>query len=696
MATYHQLNHEVGQKKIVVGSGSVNSGTTLQEAGHFPIGQDVTASGIPVVFPRFEGELPIVIHKEKESENRSDILGNIKAEPSVSLFNYTDDYALRNDIYISEIQGLNEVGEDGEESAKWAQLENVGTNYSPLPTGYIRHDEDRRAIKIELAKAEGGFQRVRIATRKRFRYQTGRVIRASVCLQMSLNDLPACEKTWGIGDAQDGFFFRIKADGQGDNFMLVHRRSSGDGLPKETVVTRSSFNGDKLDGLGGTGATLDFTQNAMYLVEWGWYGASSARFYAFVVDENKEVPKTVQGIPRGRWVMIHEMLIPDTLDAPSLGSPVLPFTIEVTNTGYLVEPQFIIKYGLSLQVDGGETDKAEIYGADMSAGRDIGPVLGGTLPSHYFPLFAIRSKDFAEGNLLNTQQGLPKALNLLANNATELAVFRDPVFSSIADNAGHFNGTLPADSEGGYGLAEALLEGPDGNNPNVRLLTEVPESLPLAVEDTYTATDMGTVEGNFLLKKVVTGKKLTTAFLPANKPEVLDLTHVYDLVREAVTTEYDSKFDFPVNNENIQVTNIDSGGILTVDRKHTFEPGFRFVIGARTFYVRSVLSVTTLTLSETRGGALYNNYAADGITAPFYGTGFYDLVISNAVASRARPIDQGIVVFAARRVVDSLSTTDLTEKNAEWMRLYNVSTSNTYNEVSPAPEVRAFLNYGLR
>ena len=46
-----------------------------KEAGHFPIGQDVTASGIPVVFPRFEGELPIVIHKEKESENRSDILG---------------------------------------------------------------------------------------------------------------------------------------------------------------------------------------------------------------------------------------------------------------------------------------------------------------------------------------------------------------------------------------------------------------------------------------------------------------------------------------------------------------------------------------------------------------------------------------------------------------------------------------------
>lgn len=695
MATYHQLNHEVGQKRVVVASG-VNEGAVLQEQGDFPVGQGTMASGIPLVFPLLEGALPIVIHKEKESENRSDILGNQKAEESLSLFNYTDDYAYRDDIYVSEVQGLNELGEDGEESAKWAQLENVGADYAPKPTGYIRHDEDRRAVKIELAKAEGGFQRVRIATRKRFRYQTGRVIRASVCLQMSKAELPACEKTWGIGDAQDGFFFRIKADGDGDNFMLVHRRSSGDGLVKEVIVPRSTFNGDKLDGAGGSGATLDLEKNCMYLVEWGWYGASSARFYAFVVDEAKDVPETVQGIPRGRWVLMHEMLIPDTLDAPSLGTPVLPFTIEITNTGYLVEPQFIIKYGLSLQVDGGESEKAEIYGADLTAGRDIGPVLGGTQAAHLFPIFAIRSRDFADGGIVNSLQGLPKELQLLGNYASELVVLRDPVFSSMANNAGHFNGTLPADADGEYGLAEALLEGPDGNNPNVQLLTEEPEELPIAIEDTYTLTGMGTLEGNFLLKKVVSGKALGTFFVAPNKAETIDLTKIYDLVREAITTEYDSKFDFPVNNENIQITNISGSGLLTVDRKHTFEPGFRFVIGTRTFYVLTAPSNTTLTLSETRGGSLYNDYSSDGINAPFYGTGFYDLVIDNAVAGRARPIDQGIVVFAARRVADSLLTQSLDEKNAEWMRLYNVSTTNTYNELSPAPEMRAFLNYGLR
>ena len=137
-------------------------------------------------------------------------------------------------------------------------------------------------------------------------------------------------------------------------------------------------------------------------------------------------------------------------------------------------------------------------------------------------MFAIRSKDFADGNLLNTLQGLPKSLNLLANNAsTELAVFRDPVSLLSPTTQVISTARYLLTLKGGYGLAEALLEGPDGNNPNVRLLTEVPESLPIAIEDTYTATDMGTVEGNFLLKKVVTGKKLTTAFLPPNKGEFL-------------------------------------------------------------------------------------------------------------------------------------------------------------------------------
>lgn len=692
---YYQLPHEVGQRRVVVASGA-NAGTVLQEAGDFPFGQDVKASGIPIVLPRFGGDMAVSFYKEKPTEIRSDIFGNQRVEKSLSLFNYTDDYDLREDIYVSEIQGLNETGEDDLESAKWSQLQDVLVEYSPLPTGYIQHDPDRRAVRIELAKAGGGFQRVRISTKKRFRYQTGRVIRSSVCLQMSLADLPACEKLWGIGDTLDGFFFQIIADGSGDNFRIVHRRSSGDGLPKETIVPRSLFNGDKLDGTGSSNAAIDFTKNCMYLVEWGWYGASSARFYAFVVDEATDLPATVSGIPRGRWVLMHELLIPDSLNAPSLGTPALPFTIEISNSGYLVEPQYIIKYGLSLQIDGGESEKADMHGLDLSEGRDIGPVLGGSEAAHYFPLFALRAKDFAPGRILNTLQGLPKSMDVMSNYRTELTIIRDPEFGTMDEEVGHINGTLPTGSEGSYGLAESILQGLDEFGDVITLVTEAPEELPISVEDAYTATDMGTLEGNFVLKQTVNGKKLGTFFMAANKPERVDLTKIYDLVREAITTEYDSKFDFPIVNEKYEIASIGGDGTLTLTRKHTLEIGFRFVIGLTTYYIVATPGVSTIRISTSRGGSVFTGFSGAGITAGDFGTAYYDLVIDQAIASRARPIDQGAVVFAARRVDDALLPYSLAEKDAQWMKLYNCTTSNTYNVVSPAPETRVFLNYGLR
>jgi hypothetical protein len=184
--------------------------------------------------------------------------------------------------------------------------------------------------------------------------------------------------------------------------------------------------------------------------------------------------------------------------------------------------------------------------------------------------------------------------------------------------------------------------------------------------------------------------------MAANKPERVDLTRIYDLVREAITTEYDSKFDFPVVNENFQITNIDGGGLITLDRKHTLEIDFRFVIGSTTFYVQSTPTVTTIRLSATRGGGAITNFTSYGIEAGDFGTAYYDLIIDQAVASRARPIDQGVIVFGVRRVDDTLLPYSLAEQDAQWMRTYNCTTSFSYNVVSPPPETRIFLNYGLR
>jgi hypothetical protein len=224
------------------------------------------------------------------------------------------------------------------------------------------------------------------------------------------------------------------------------------------------------------------------------------------------------------------------------------------------------------------------------------------------------------------------------------------------------------------------------------LSTEFPELLPISIQDEYTTTDTGTLEGNFVTKKAVRGKELTRVYIPPNKNSRVNLTPIYDLVRESITTEYDSKFEFPVVNQDYEVVAITGNGLITLDRKHTLEEGFRFVVDNQTYYVKTVEGDFTLTISDVRNG----EQIFPPFGAPSFARGFYDIVLDAAVASRARPIEQSIVAFAARRVSDGLVTTDLGEKNAEWIRASNCSTTNSYNVVSPAPEVRAFLNYGLR
>jgi hypothetical protein len=246
-------------------------------------------------------------------------------------------------------------------------------------------------------------------------------------------------------------------------------------------------------------------------------------------------------------------------------------------------------------------------------------------------------------------------------------------------------------------VTEGVLVSPDGfvyADPFL-LLTEPPEQLPLTLQDQYVATDMGTLEGNFVVKKTVSGKELTRLYVPPNKHTNVKLTSIYDLVREAITTEYDSKFDFPVVNEDYEVVSIASNGTITLDRKHTLEVGFRFVVNNETFYVRTVEGDFTLTISATRNGPLIAPPSIPFV-APVYARGYYDVVIDAAVASRARPIQQSVVCFAARRVEDGLLQTNLGEVNAQWMRASNCLTNNSYNVLSPVPEVRAFLNYGLR
>jgi hypothetical protein len=112
----------------------------------------------------------------------------------------------------------------------------------------------------------------------------------------------------------------------------------------ELVIQSDNFNGDPLDGSGPSGYNISFNEVTMYKIEYSWYGAIGAKFYAYIPVGNEET----------RWVLLHTLVIENTLDEPSLQNPFMHFryAIYLNDTSSLREPIFLYKYGASYYIDG--------------------------------------------------------------------------------------------------------------------------------------------------------------------------------------------------------------------------------------------------------------------------------------------------------------------------------------------------------
>ena len=228
-----------------------------------------------------------------------------------------------------------------------------------------------------------------LQSKKAYRYQPGRIsgftfgARAFVDQTNTDNIVE-----WGIANPTDQYIFRVS----GRQFSIVRRSTvrlddsvvlaqglpvtaqvrapSGDpfdfqeGIPgrepprdaegsriinqyETLVIPSDKFNGDQLNGNGPSGYVLRPDLVTMYKIEFGWYGAIGARFFAYIPVGNGEA----------RWVLLHTLVIENKLGEPCLEDPYFRFryTCNIANTQYIREPQYLYKYGASCYIDGGDT-----------------------------------------------------------------------------------------------------------------------------------------------------------------------------------------------------------------------------------------------------------------------------------------------------------------------------------------------------
>ncbi|OEF98881.1 hypothetical protein BHF71_02845 [Vulcanibacillus modesticaldus] len=114
----------------------------------------------------------------------------------------------------------------------------------------------------------------------------------------------------GVGDDTDGFFFGYN----GSSFGILRRQNGSD-----FWIAQSSWNGDKFDGTGVSGVTLDQTKGNVYFINYQWLG------YGYVVF-GIEDPST------GDFIIAHSIQYANTSTDPTVFNPTFPIMAEVKNT----------------------------------------------------------------------------------------------------------------------------------------------------------------------------------------------------------------------------------------------------------------------------------------------------------------------------------------------------------------------------
>lgn len=705
MTTAYQLPEDVGQNEVT------RNGEVVQPEGTFPSGQKASDKSLPITLPKEDYIFPIIDNYRFKTEVDRDLLGFPRITKPYSFLTKDDQFELSEEDWIYDVTGLNERPlDDSTQSARWTQLSNTSAVYSPSPNGEVRYNSQANSAQLILSNNHGGFQRARIATKRRYRYQPGRIVRVSMATRLSTEATPiSLTRLWGVGDSTDGFFVECQGDGDGDRLNILYRNSAGNGLKFETRVPRSQWTGDKLDGTGKSRQTLDLSKTFMTMIEWGWYGASDVRIYFHVVDKDQDLPTSITQIPRSRWILAHELVLADTAkrndlsengvayDVPSLRTPALPVWTEINNSGNLSRSHFIERYGASVLVDGGDDERAKIRVIDASIDNSVEPVIGGKYSGAGKSLATIRSKEQlinSDGkkvdNLLLT---LPTLLNVSSTDLVELELWLDPVMVDPTE-VGHINGTLAykkGDYVSPFNLVPQLITSFDSTQTEFAITQEPPTLERLTVMTQYDSGDLLSVDVSFVDSRIVASGKKVGSFLVDGGGTTINLDEVFQSQRTVLTTEYDAPTEFPSTSASMSVESFDaSTGLITVNRAFPLRiyPNQRVQFGLTNYYVLSVDSVNTFKLKAAK---VSTTAVTSGITAGDTLVAYYELDLTSSVAPKLSPIYRSELVVLAKPFNASYTNLDKgVEYNAEWMRLMNTTSSDAYS-VQTAPTVNLYL-----
>lgn len=218
----------------------------------------------------------------------------------------------------------------------------------------------------------------------------------------------------GLFDDNNGVFFS-----QDGTTLNINIRSNTSGTPTLTTVSQANWNGDKMNGTGSSGLTLDVTKTQIFYMDLEWLGVGIVRT-GFVIG--------------GQYINCHTFYNANTTNTTVyMTTATLPIRYEIINTGVTASSSSMTQICSSMMSEGGYEQTSQIYWARMSG--TSGALANVPVTNIFVPLVTIKLNSSRLGAVV-----IPAQYSILpiTSSSYEIALIKNATLTGASYTTGTF------------------------------------------------------------------------------------------------------------------------------------------------------------------------------------------------------------------------------------------------------------------
>lgn len=247
------------------------------------------------------------------------------------------------------------------------------------------HLANESSVAMNITTASG--DQVIRQTKRVFPYQPGKSLLVMCTFAMAAGATNLRQRV-GYFNADNGVFLQ-----QNNNALsFVVRTYTGGSASDARAVAQADWNGDKLDGTGSSGITLDITKTQIFFIDFEWLGVGSVRC-GFIID--------------GKYIVAHTFNNANSLSSVYMQTAILPVRYEITATGTVAAAKTLKQICSTVISEGGYEQKSALTWA-----RRTTEVTG--IGTSFVPLVSIRLKSTNLGAVV-----IPNGFSFMPTSASD-------------------------------------------------------------------------------------------------------------------------------------------------------------------------------------------------------------------------------------------------------------------------------------